>query len=313
MLGQVQEYQIEWHPEQGGRCRFKIAENESWLGWIEQRQGLSQLICLLQSQELVYYDTVTGILSAGTGFDFKRDLRIAQESDLLDAGKVHTSTSSDDEARPDTDSQQEIIRRFDIIERLIAGSDDNPTDVGELEEVIELTPSSTISPSLTTITSQEQDLEAFIDALKLPYFRGREFTPYWSRVYRDVQNSLPPNDLWPNIVPTLVVLNALRQHLNEPIVLTSTYRSPAYNKAIGGAKNSFHQRFQAIDFSSGAGNPCTWAAVLKRFRKASFFNPYTGKQFAFQGGIGVYRSRNFVHLDTRGFEANWFGTGDSPC
>jgi uncharacterized protein YcbK (DUF882 family) len=128
-----------------------------------------------------------------------------------------------------------------------------------------------------------------------------------------VQNSVPPEELWPNLVPTLVVLNTLRQQLGVPISLTSTYRSRAYNQAVGGELNSFHQRFQAIDFTGAAGFPCSWAAALRQYRNTPFTNPYTGETFRFQGGIGIYRRQNFVHLDTRGSQADWYGQGDSPC
>ncbi len=35
---------------------------------------------------------------------------------------------------------------------------------------------------------------------------------------------------------------------NKPMRITSGYRTPAHNKAVGGAKNSFHIRGMAADF-----------------------------------------------------------------
>lgn len=43
------------------------------------------------------------------------------------------------------------------------------------------------------------------------------------------------------------ILQPLREAYGKPIIVTSGYRSPELNKAIGGAKNSQHMRGQAAD------------------------------------------------------------------
>lgn len=43
------------------------------------------------------------------------------------------------------------------------------------------------------------------------------------------------------------ILQPLRDAYGKPIIVTSGYRSPELNKAIGGAKNSQHMRGQAAD------------------------------------------------------------------
>ncbi|TWF54303.1 peptidase M15-like protein [Neorhizobium alkalisoli] len=107
-------------------------------------------------------------------------------------------------------------------------------------------------------------------------------------------NTLPPEALWPNIVPTIRVLDNLRDLLNAPIVIQSVYRSPAYNTAIGGEANSQHMEFRAIDFiAKSLSSPADWAAVLRQMRANG----------AFAGGIGTYPT--FVHVDTRGHNADW--------
>jgi hypothetical protein len=148
----------------------------------------------------------------------------------------------------------------------------------------------------------ELELEAFIDSLDLRYFKGSELTPYWSRKRGDVSNSCPPKELWGNIVPTLVVLDEIRHMMDFPITLTSTYRSKEYNAAVGGEKKSYHMSFMAIDFQGGRG-PSVNAKAAKLLRGKVFKNPDTRKKFTFAGGIGKYRT--FVHIDTRGFDANW--------
>ncbi len=107
-------------------------------------------------------------------------------------------------------------------------------------------------------------------------------------------NDYPPELLWRNIAPTVAVLDKLRQEIGAPIHFHSLYRAPPYNKCIdGSATNSFHMRYQAIDFVCDAGTPATWAAKLREYRNRGVF----------AGGIGVYKT--FVHIDTRGTNADW--------
>jgi N-acetylmuramoyl-L-alanine amidase len=155
--------------------------------------------------------------------------------------------------------------------------------------------------------SREASLEAFIDGLGLNHFRGSEFTPYWSRVRSGIRNSPPPEELWKNIVKTLVVLDQFRAEMGSPVIILSTYRSPAYNQAVGGATRSEHKEFRAIDFTCRIGTPDSWARVLDGYRGRTFHDPHTDRDFQFRGGIGIYRGSNFVHLDTRGTDANWRG------
>lgn len=110
-------------------------------------------------------------------------------------------------------------------------------------------------------------------------------------------NTDPPEETWDGITSTAQILDSLREKLNRPIIMTSVYRSPAYNKAIGGEKNSLHTRFNAIDFSvlGSPVGPSEWAKPLREMRSAN----------SFKGGIGIYST--FVHLDTRGTNADWVG------
>lgn len=109
-------------------------------------------------------------------------------------------------------------------------------------------------------------------------------------------NDYPPEILWRNIAPTVAVLDKLREELGAAIHFLSLYRAPPYNRCIdGSATNSFHMRYQAIDFTCDVGNPASWAAKLREYRSRGVF----------AGGIGVYRS--FVHCDTRGVNKDWTG------
>lgn len=109
-------------------------------------------------------------------------------------------------------------------------------------------------------------------------------------------NEYPPEHLWKNIGPTVALLDQLREELGLPIHLLSIYRAPAYNSCIdGSADNSFHMRYQAIDFFCDGGSPASWAAKLREYRSRGDF----------AGGIGVYDL--FVHVDTGGVNQDWIG------
>lgn len=138
-----------------------------------------------------------------------------------------------------------------------------------------------------------QTYTSFLKGLRLRHFAPQEITSYASRP----GNSLPPRELWTNLVPTLWVVDQLRETLNQPIVLTSIYRNPDYNRRCGGALRSQHMRNSAIDlYSMGGATPRRIFTILKAMRDAR----------AFSGGLGLYTS--FVHIDTRGNNSTWNAT-----
>ncbi len=151
--------------------------------------------------------------------------------------------------------------------------------------------------------TKEKQLEGFIEGLKLRYFKGKEFTPYWSRTRSGVKNSCPHESLWPNIAKTIIVLDEIRHLAKQSISITSTYRSPAYNKAVGGEGNSFHMKFNAIDFQCSKITPLSLWRIARSLRGKRFDLRADGATFIFRGGLGLYPT--FVHIDTRGNDANW--------
>lgn len=126
-------------------------------------------------------------------------------------------------------------------------------------------------------------------------FSSQEFTSYFEVVRRGVANSYPPKGLWQNIIPTLRVLDDLRDHFGKPVVLLSSYRNDAYNKRCGGAKYSQHKYFTALDFAVVGHSPREVYTLLLKWRREG----------RFVGGLGLYNT--FVHIDTRGHNATWGG------
>jgi N-acetylmuramoyl-L-alanine amidase len=108
------------------------------------------------------------------------------------------------------------------------------------------------------------------------------------------RNSLPPEELWNNIANTARMLDEIRHRLGARCRINSAYRSESYNRCVGGESRSLHTLFNAIDFRCEAGTAAQWHRVAKAVRAS---DP------KFKGGIGKYNT--FVHIDTRGREANW--------
>lgn len=149
----------------------------------------------------------------------------------------------------------------------------------------------------------------------------RHFSP--AEVMVNMDNDLnrePPRELWPNIVPTMVVVDAMRAELGVPCRLSSVWRAIPYNQNIGGARRSSHQAFAAADchFAGVSGYDAadlarSWRgrwfelppAYLADPRVDSGLAPYRPLPvgFRFAGGVGGYVS--FVHIDTRGINAGW--------
>lgn len=99
-------------------------------------------------------------------------------------------------------------------------------------------------------------------------------------------NTLPPDDILTNIIPALRALEEARVKIGNPVGINSTYRSPAYNQAIGGAARSKHLTFTAIDCYTF--NP-EYLDNLYRLLKSS------RDKGEWSGGLGGYKT--FVHID----------------
>lgn len=110
-----------------------------------------------------------------------------------------------------------------------------------------------------------------------------------------VGNDLPPRKMWKKMGPTLKVIDRMAGEMGAPIKsIISAYRSPRYNNAVHGKSGSLHKANQAVDVIFRGVSPAHVASVARYLRD---------KKRKFEGGVGTYSS--FVHVDTRGYKADW--------
>ncbi|AMC35379.1 D-Ala-D-Ala carboxypeptidase family metallohydrolase [Janthinobacterium sp. B9-8] len=80
-----------------------------------------------------------------------------------------------------------------------------------------------------------------------PHFSLREFTASQTAALYNIDNSLPVNML-ENAAYTCEQLEKVRAILgNNPLIITSGWRNPALNKAVGGSASSDHATARAVD------------------------------------------------------------------
>ena len=87
-------------------------------------------------------------------------------------------------------------------------------------------------------------------------------------------------------------LQNIRTHFGKSVTITSAYRTPTKNKAVGGQTYSQHLYGRAADIKVKGVTPKQVAA-------------YAEKLLPGKGGIGIYST--FTHIDVRSAKSRWEG------
>jgi len=117
----------------------------------------------------------------------------------------------------------------------------------------------------------------------------------WSEFASSDGAPMPP-EVQENIKILAQQLEVIRAAVGRPVKINSGYRSPAWNKKVGGVPGSQHQYGRASDIRvEGMGSKQLHAVVLDLIEKGKIK----------QGGVGLYPT--FVHYDHRGTKARWNG------
>ena len=94
------------------------------------------------------------------------------------------------------------------------------------------------------------------------YFALSELTVSESAARRGLKN-VPFGKQLDNLRQTALRMDEIREGLGKPIIVTSGYRSPEVNAAIGGSRTSAHCHGLAVDFTCpGYGNPLAVAKAI---------------------------------------------------
>ncbi len=129
------------------------------------------------------------------------------------------------------------------------------------------------------------------------------------------QFAIPPEQLWPRIVPALRLVRDKVEPQTGEVEVLSAFRSPGINDCVNGAGGSKHLAFAALDL-----------ATPDRQADAEFFRTLCAMQQSAGAdsrmGLGAYfdpaepgRSRGRFHIDAEGFRT-WgfdYSSRSSPC
>ena len=119
--------------------------------------------------------------------------------------------------------------------------------------------------------------------LLTPNFRYKEFWQGWEE---------PPEKYFNNVMKCAVELQKVRDIIKRPIIITSAYRTKAYNTSIGGAKASQHLTANAVDSHATTLDIRIYLTYLVRYTN------FMG--FCIGSGISP---QNLIHADLR--ESFW--------
>ena len=93
-------------------------------------------------------------------------------------------------------------------------------------------------------------------------------------------------------VELVEVLQKIRDHFGKAVKITSAYRTPTRNKAVGGEAYSQHLYGMAADIKISGVSPKKVAEYAEKLLPRS-------------GGIGIYGT--FTHIDVRANKSRWKG------
>lgn len=103
----------------------------------------------------------------------------------------------------------------------------------------------------------------------------------------------PPGPHRDNVIRLANELDKIREQWGSGIGVTSWYRPPAINRAVGGVSNSQHLNGGAADIFPYRGNPRQ-------------FEEWLDQRWPMALGYGQRSGRGFTHVDLRPGRIRWF-------
>ncbi|AFY49016.1 hypothetical protein Nos7524_3216 [Nostoc sp. PCC 7524] len=162
----------------------------------------------------------------------------------------------------------------------------NLLEIGE-HRVSEQTQVSNYSPLTISRTGKSMRLpngntvfenEAVIEGISLT----------WGEVTKGCTRVPENNQIVSNIIETAKLFGEIRDKWGSPIIITSGYRPPAINRAVGGASKSQHIIGRALDIRNSTGDIYKLYDLILGVMRARG-----------TGGLGRGMRLSFCHIDTR--------------
>ncbi len=128
---------------------------------------------------------------------------------------------------------------------------------------------------------------------------------------------LPPRELWPNVVPALELVREYVEPTVGEVAVQSSWRTPELNVCAGGASQSRHLDFQALDLRLVEPE----GELETLYRELCAMHERAGRSSRM--GLGAYYDFNDegfnrggrFHIDAAGYRT-WgrtYSSGSSPC
>ena len=134
-------------------------------------------------------------------------------------------------------------------------------------------------------------LQTFLGQHGIQHFAARELLSKTMRGGR--RHEFPPVERWDRILGALKIADAIREELGVPVRVLSAYRTPFYNKLVGGSTTSEHVEFRALDLACVDHDGLVRVAT-RLMDEADAAGLATG--------LGLYPT--FVHIDTGATKAH---------
>lgn len=129
------------------------------------------------------------------------------------------------------------------------------------------------------------ELQTLLDSEGVRYFKAHELIlqRQWG------EHARPPRHFLPRILPAVLLADEIRDELRAPIRVSSGYRTPDYNRHVGGAPVSEHMAFRALDLQPH--DP----GLMEKMREIAT-TVVTGAR-ARGWNVGLIHYDTFIHID----------------
>jgi len=126
----------------------------------------------------------------------------------------------------------------------------------------------------------------------------RHFSPEEVTLHRQWgKHVLPPESKKNNIHKTILLADTIREVWGDPVRCNSGYRSPEYNKLVGGSEKSEHVEFRAMDLSPINGDIKGFSEVVRAVVEGA-------RTAGWNVGVGFYSTFCHIDVDAEGKKKN---------